>query len=54
MGLDASTRPSRVDLMLRKPGHLGYLGWDELDRDGMEGVSDWVVCVLLVLWASRS
>lgn len=38
----------------RIAGRLEYFWWDKLDRDGMERVSDWVVCVLLLLWASSA
>ena len=36
----------------REPSRLEYFGWYGLDRDGMERVGDWVVRVLLLLWAS--
>ena len=52
MRWDASTRPSRVDV--EEAGRLEYFWWDAVDRDGMERVSDWFVCVWLLLWASRS
>ena len=44
----------QAESMLRILGRREYCWWNSLDRDGMERVSDWVVCVLLLLCASGS
>ena len=51
VGWDASTRPSRVDVEKTRPA--GIVWCDRLDRDGMERVSDWIVCALLLFWGFR-
>jgi hypothetical protein len=44
----------QAEWMLRRPSRLEQCWLNALDRDGMERVSDWFVCVLLLLCASRS